>query len=91
MGQDDLQTANSVQGSAAAVSAEPPPAAPAALPPAAGEFFPNLMKIVCSWCNTDQGYKPGPAGKVTHTICRACLVVEIGEERVMAMEARCAS
>ncbi len=30
------------------------------------------MTITCAWCSRDLGEKPGPAGMVSHGLCKSC-------------------
>lgn len=31
-----------------------------------------MMKILCSWCGSAMGEKPGPAGMTSHGLCPIC-------------------
>jgi hypothetical protein len=41
-----------------------------------------MMTVVCAWCKADLGFREGPAGEVSHGICKPC------QERQLAMVRR---
>lgn len=39
----------------------------------------EMMDVVCSWCGRDMGQKMGPAGQVSHGMCRDCYEREVAK------------
>jgi hypothetical protein len=46
----------------------------------------SLMRVVCGWCASAMGEKPGLAGAVSHGLCASCAATLHGELDVLEVE-----
>lgn len=40
-----------------------------------------MMRVECGWCGADLGVRQGPAGEVSHGICKPCQALEVAKFR----------